>query len=319
MIKIRQYFSNQDRLDNYNKISKSKHKKRPLLEIWMDEKRRHTFQTRFYSNGVIKQKLLAFFYSKCAYCEDYMGNTKSYIEKPIWDWQTEHYRPKDGVKEDKTHIGYYWLAYECTNLLISCPICNSLLRKSNHFPLLPNTVRLKDEDFISNGKLVFKKCSIYQSEMKKEQPILLNPVLDNPREYIKFCKDGTIKGIDSDNRGQESIKIIGLDRDALKVRRKDVINEIRNEIQKSAKSVYDTSKPNKPDQKVFTGIIDRCLKKILNDIRNPKESFIGLRLTIFENFDEFILRNELPTTHKPYILPYKENLLEAYYYLKNKK
>jgi 5-methylcytosine-specific restriction endonuclease McrA len=78
------------------------------------------------------------FYGKCAYCE-----------APIRDYQpgdVEHFRPKAGVSDENgqavflfdeegqvqvgadgkpvEHPGYYWLAYEWTNLLPACAKCN---------------------------------------------------------------------------------------------------------------------------------------------------------------------------------------------------
>ena len=78
------------------------------------------------------------FYGKCAYCE-----------APIRDYQhgdVEHFRPKAGVTDENgqpvclfdeqgqvqigadgepvKHPGYYWLAYEWTNLLPTCVKCN---------------------------------------------------------------------------------------------------------------------------------------------------------------------------------------------------
>jgi hypothetical protein len=60
-------------------------------------------------------------------------------------WNT--FRPKGGwVQNDGdalTQPGYYWLAYEWSNLLISCQLCNQEFKK-NRFPLLNPTRACQD-------------------------------------------------------------------------------------------------------------------------------------------------------------------------------
>jgi len=61
------------------------------------------------------------------------------------DNDIDHYRPKSSVADDPTHPGYYWLAFEWTNLRLSCQRANRPRRdpgtaltggKRDHFPLL---------------------------------------------------------------------------------------------------------------------------------------------------------------------------------------
>jgi hypothetical protein len=61
------------------------------------------------------------------------------------DDDIDHYRPKLAVKEDPSHPGYYWLAFDWKNLRLSChranrPRINAARRetggKADHFPLL---------------------------------------------------------------------------------------------------------------------------------------------------------------------------------------
>ena len=57
---------------------------------------------------------------RCAYCEG--RNSAGEFG------DAEHYRPKGEVTENRkpiSHPGYYWLAYEWYNLLLSCKKCNS--------------------------------------------------------------------------------------------------------------------------------------------------------------------------------------------------
>ena len=49
-----------------------------------------------------------------------------YVEcrNPGADNDIDHYRPKSRVAEDRSHPGYYWLAFEWTNLRLSCQRAN---------------------------------------------------------------------------------------------------------------------------------------------------------------------------------------------------
>jgi hypothetical protein len=66
------------------------------------------------------------------------------------DDDVDHFRPKLGVKEDPNHPGYYWLAFEWTNLRLSCHRANRPRTnaetgqtggKAEHFPLIDPKAR----------------------------------------------------------------------------------------------------------------------------------------------------------------------------------
>lgn len=78
----------------------------------------------------------AFSFGKCWYVE---------CKNPGTDDDIDHFRPKLGVKEEPTHPGYYWLAFEWTNLRLSCHRANrprinpdgaGTGGKGGHFPLI---------------------------------------------------------------------------------------------------------------------------------------------------------------------------------------
>ena len=69
------------------------------------------------------------FFGKCAYCESLITNNQP--------GDVDHYRPKGRVMDannkpvmittalgENPHPGYYWLAYQFSNLLPSCIDCN---------------------------------------------------------------------------------------------------------------------------------------------------------------------------------------------------
>ncbi len=69
-------------------------------------------------------------HDKCAFCESKVS--------AIAYGDVEHFRPKAGYQQshddDLQRPGYYWLAYEWSNLFFSCSICNQQ-GKRNVFPL----------------------------------------------------------------------------------------------------------------------------------------------------------------------------------------
>ena len=85
-----------------------------------------------------------------------------YVEckSPGADNDIDHYRPKSRVAEDRTHPGYYWLAFEWRNLRLSSQRANRPRRdeeigetggKSDHFPLVnPERRARAPEDDISH-------------------------------------------------------------------------------------------------------------------------------------------------------------------------
>ncbi len=132
---------------------------------------------------------------KCCYCER--------VRELKRESDLEHFRPKGGVEGDNAHFGYWWLAYEWENYLYSCKPCNQG-NKKNQFPLLPGSRRAtKKTDSLTN-----------------EKPVLINPYDENedPENYISFDWDNSndhfVKAVpisnDEDNRGYDTINIVGL-------------------------------------------------------------------------------------------------------------
>lgn len=153
----------------------------------------------------LKPFLESIFHKKCAYCEGiYVGGS--------WP-DVEHYRPKgkvtidrnkknalkitgaDGIEMD--HPGYYWLAYDWRNLLLSCKKCNSGKGKMNQFPI--------------GGK---RSCCIDDS-LDDEKPFLINPCEEEkPEDHLFFGIKGTILG--KSERGKKTIEICDLNREELR-------------------------------------------------------------------------------------------------------
>ncbi|MEN9867087.1 MAG: hypothetical protein RL748_2677 [Pseudomonadota bacterium] len=132
---------------------------------------------------------------KCCYCE----------YKPRKPFNpVEHYRPKAEAKRkpgSTDRHGYWWLAWNWDNLLFSCQICNSSA-KGSHFPLAHGSTALQAEEMPPG----------------KEQPLLLNPRLDNPVLHLQFIWQDAktdpegwyVHPLNASERGEKTIEIMKL-------------------------------------------------------------------------------------------------------------
>lgn len=169
---------------------------------------RRNGQQHVFANAVwseLKQYLFSLSRDKCAYCEG--------SPLPVSSGDVEHYRPKKKVEEDEAHGGYYWLAYDITNLLPCCEKCNRARAKMNHFPLDPKSRRAKGP----------------RDSLKKEEPLLINPFETDPAGHLKFITGGaqnqlgTIVG--TTPAGKQSVSTYNLNRgDLVTARREAIVN-----------------------------------------------------------------------------------------------
>jgi uncharacterized protein (TIGR02646 family) len=183
--------------------------------------------------STVREKLNKYYYHKCCYCE---LHCKAEIE---------HYRPKKGVTgvPKNEHRGYYWLAYEWTNLLPSCRYCNTEGGKHNHFTI--QGTRVAYPNYYSDGSLIKEKHIPNKAPLKFELPYLLHPEIDNPKLHLGFYPNKEIKGVDiipidlsssKISRGSETIRICNLNREYLRLDRvANVITVIYLELIKMIK------------------------------------------------------------------------------------
>lgn len=122
-----------------------------------------TFDRSVYAASDVKEQLKEDQKGKCAYCERFLNGDYGAVE---------HFRPKGGycLNGKLERPGYYWLAYDWNNLLFSCSECNTSY-KGNHFPL-------EDEDM----------RDIASQDISKEKALLIQPVVENPGDFIAFHK-----------------------------------------------------------------------------------------------------------------------------------
>ena len=113
------------------------------------------FDNKIYGHSTVKKVLLTSHFEKCCFCE-----------RKIESGHVEHFRGKGGYQQSESNKivkpGYYWLAYEWSNLFLSCARCNSTYKR-NFFPL-------------ANP---LERAISHLYDINKEQPLLIDPAKDN--------------------------------------------------------------------------------------------------------------------------------------------
>lgn len=167
----------------------------------------------------VTEALLRVFHHKCAFCEIPLVDSPNF----------EHFRPYGGaLNQDGTHDPdhYWWLAYQWHNLYPICERCK--FNKANKFPVTrrrPPITTINYELFRHH-----LESEEYYREMKRERALLLDPCLDTPDDALLFLDDGTVVGIDGQERGQATIDIFGLNRDESVKDRAQAIIELRRSL-----------------------------------------------------------------------------------------
>lgn len=167
-----------------------------------------------YSDPSIKEALSAMSDRKCAYCESDYDATEPF--------DVEHYRPKGAIDtaQGKQKPGYWWLASTWTNLLPSCIRCN----RGEYLPLYDGTVvKMGKADLFPLADDAMRASAI--DAEKKEKPLLINPCIEDPANFISFVIEEAgfciaVPAAKNPNslkakRARASIDIYGLNREGL--------------------------------------------------------------------------------------------------------
>lgn len=155
------------------------------------------FEKKIYGAQSVKRALRSAQHDKCCYCEGKFAANAS--------GDVEHFRPKTCFQQEKggptEYPGYYWLAYEWSNLYYACELCNRV-GKRKLFPIADPTQRRRSAN-----------------DLRQEVPEILDPggPLD-PRDHIKF-NGAAPEGVTE--LGRKTIRILGLDRGDLTTARLD--------------------------------------------------------------------------------------------------
>lgn len=164
--------------------------------------------TEAYRSPKVKEALRKVQYNKCCFSEAKFTADDSHVE---------HFRPKGRLDQyprgSTTYPGYYWLAYDWSNLLLCKSSINSGAKR-NFFPVLDEANRNKKH-----------------TDTFVEEPILIDPSVDDPRAHIIFKGDEPIGITD---RGKLTIELLKLRSSALEEARRTkltLITALKNAIE----------------------------------------------------------------------------------------
>ena len=138
-----------------------------------------------WSDPKVKKFLHKSQHGKCCYCERKRDERR--------ESDVEHFRPKAEVEGAKNHRGYWWLAYSWENLLIACKTCNQKYKKSK-FPM-------------RDGAESKRACG-ENSALDEEEPVLLNPLEEDPEEFIDYDTENSRfmgKAVGRCDRGRRTV------------------------------------------------------------------------------------------------------------------
>lgn len=223
----------------------------------------------------VRERLMEVYYNKCAYCEDIEA-------KP----DVEHYRPKKGVTGEPDHPGYYWLCYEWSNLIPACRFCNAESGKWNKFPI--RGARCFRPALSNSGTVERATHRLTHVSLINELPYLLHPEFDTPDDgsYFKFGNNGSIEGIDQEDRGTKTIEVCDLDRQTLRLRRqKLVIDETLNMIQIALILYFEEERI---DAEAFNRMLELIFQKF-QERTKPDQPLSLFALYTYEHFDQMII------------------------------
>lgn len=247
-----------------------------------------------YNHKDVRECLKRHFGSKCVYCESSPIASSSF--------RIDHFRPKKGIKE-VSDIGYYWLAYEWTNLMQSCQLCNGV--KLNFFPLNDEKTRVKRDT--ADPLLVINPIAD-QTPLNNEERLLLHPELDEVEDHFSFEPDGKI--MSNTTKGQTSIKYYNLQRGDLVLCRKTINDKLLTKIKEALVDyekdlISNTLNPQLP--------LFRTLKYEFGNLLwsfRENQPYSLYCFYVFDKFEQFVV-DFIP------VQEHKDLLLEAYNKYKN--
>jgi uncharacterized protein (TIGR02646 family) len=157
------------------------------------------FNRDVYGDSTVKKVLKNVQHDKCCFCESKITH--------VAYGDVEHYRPKAGYRQNKKEElgrpGYYWLAYDWNNVYLACEMCNRRW-KANLFPLKDDT----------------KRARCHKDDIEAEEPLFVNPGIENPEEFIGF-REEVAYSVSNSDKGKHTIEGLQLNRMELVERRKD--------------------------------------------------------------------------------------------------
>jgi uncharacterized protein (TIGR02646 family) len=213
-----------------------------------------------YGTQTVKRALKKAQHNKCCYCE------KEQKDEP---GAVEHYRPKGGYKlrsseRSSTKPGYYWLAYEWSNLYFICCRCNSI--KSSIFPLFDESTRAKS----------------HHDDVTQEMPYIIDPGgLMDPRGHIQFINN-VISGLTE--FGKKTIALCKLDRPELN----DMRQELLSNIDVHLGEIFVNTNPTDPKFQRSQQYLIQC--------QQPNAPFSAAAIDYLRNYSQYLGQHGIPVS-----------------------
>ncbi|UEG55032.1 hypothetical protein LLH06_08650 [Mucilaginibacter daejeonensis] len=220
------------------------------------------FDFKHYNDERVKLALKQVFI-KCAYCDNsYRGSS---------DGDVEHFRPKGRVQEKTPqNPGYYWLANDWDNLLLSCQHCN----QNRRHVVVGEALRIgrgKLDQFPMRGNNGWVTSPAEQLTLEDGIRLLLNPCIDYPETHLSYdFANGLINS--HTDEGKSSIEVYVLQREELVKDRKEVILQL-SQIMSAVLGQLDifNANPSPRNKAQLDLLID-----LLTDFCEPRRIFAGM-------------------------------------------
>ncbi|MEZ4922162.1 MAG: retron system putative HNH endonuclease [Crocinitomicaceae bacterium] len=246
-----------------------------------DERKKFKFDA--YRDDSIKEALKKLSDNKCAYCESKFLH--------VYYGDIEHFRPKKKVGSGSNFEspGYYWMATQWDNLLLSCLFCNQAKKqetledgeitigKQNQFPLDDNDQYTRRREY---------------NDGVDEKRLLIDPCLEDPETLLAYDEKGTIYPSKDDSTyefrlAETSIHVFALQRLPLVLERKAKWIEVQAQIvrvKEYIQTLNDEIIGGATDlQMRFNLILNRELE-ILKKMTKSDQQYAGLARQEINNF-----------------------------------
>jgi len=221
------------------------------------------FKFQAYNDPQLKEELKKVFF-KCAYCESSYG--------AVYDGDVEHFRPKGKVSEKNPQTpGYYWLANDWDNLLLSCQHCN---QRRNHILYGETSLEAygKLDQFPLSDET--KRVNNHGNTLDEEEKVrlLLNPCKDKAEEHFEYDKKKALI-VSVTKKGEFSIKVYALQRPLLVYERQERLSLLFQQMDVVKTELERFNKDKSPEQK---NRFDNQLDILLNTFTKRESPFTGM-------------------------------------------
>jgi uncharacterized protein (TIGR02646 family) len=221
---------------------------------------KEAFASRDFDRGIygapeVKEALRKAQHGKCAFCESRITH--------IDHGDVEHFRPKAGYRQRPdgplVRPGYYWLAYEWSNLFFCCALCNQTFKR-NHFPLVDDS----------------RRAACHRDDIAREEPLLIDPGRDDPATFLEFDRE-YVRPIGGHPRGAATINILGLNRQEMVEQRRDVIDPIRMLIEIRDLMAAQVEDAPEPESRRRLALIDERLDALEAASRSDSTEYAAMK------------------------------------------